>query len=387
MKDDQVTFDGRPDPGTINFGVGQPSADLLPVDLMKAASDAFLNSAHPVELNYGEVQGDLRFRETLASFLSSGYEATVRPDSLFLTSGNSQALDYVCERFTRPGDTVFVEEPSYFLAFQIFADHGLEVVGIPVDGQGLRVDRLEAELAHRRPVLVYTIPSYHNPGGQSLSLKRRERLAQLSLEHGFIIVADEVYQLLSYFDSPPAAMGTMIDRGNVLSLGSFSKILAPGLRLGWIQATPDLLKQLLSSGVVNSGGSLNHFTSHLVRHAIELGLQQAHIEQLRSSYRARLLAMDDALRDRLGEQASWRRPDGGYFFWLQMKQGLDTSRLRGMALKSGTGFQPGKVFSSRGGLDHFLRLSFAHYAEDDIREGVGRLAECVNRLQQGLVTG
>lgn len=162
----QVTFDVAGDPGVINFGIGQPSPDLLPVELMRTATASFLESAQPAELNYGERQGDIRFRESLALLLGEGYSTTVTSDSLFVTGGNSQALDFVCALFTRPGDTVIVEEPSYFLAFQIFRDHGLNIVSIPVDEEGLDTDRLEQVLAQTAAKLLYTIPSFHNPAGR-----------------------------------------------------------------------------------------------------------------------------------------------------------------------------------------------------------------------------
>jgi DNA-binding transcriptional MocR family regulator len=253
----KVTFDVAGDPDVINFGIGQPSPDLLPVELMRTASASFLNHAQPAELNYGERQGDIRFRESLAAFLGEAYFATVEPDKLLVTGGNSQALDFVCALFTRPGDTVIVEEPSYFLAFQIFTDHGLNIVSVPVDQDGMDIGRLEKVLEQTRAKLLYTIPSYHNPSGQTMSLERRKRLAELSREHDFLIAADEVYQLLYYYQPPPAALGTMTGSGNILSLGSFSKIMAPGLRLGWIQTSSVLMERLIESGVINSGGSFN----------------------------------------------------------------------------------------------------------------------------------
>ena len=368
-----VTFDGAPPPGTINFGVGQPSADLLPVDLLRTASEEFLRTAQPEELNYGEMQGDERFLESLASFLSQGYAAPVAAESLLVTAGASQALDFLCSVLTRPGDTIFVEEPSYFLAFQIFRDHGLELIGIPVDEDGLDMDRLEHQLRRTKPAFLYTIPSFHNPGGQTLSAGRRERLVELSREHDFLIIADEVYQLLHYYHLPPPALGTLADSGPVISLGSFSKILAPALRLGWIQTSPKIVQRLIASGVVSSGGSLNHFTSHVVRCAIDLGLQRSHVERLRRVYRSRVEAMDAALREHLAEHAAWKRPDGGYFFWLELDEDVDTGELRQRAGESEVGFQAGGLFSSRGALKNCLRLSFAHYDEPDIRKGVARL--------------
>ena len=368
-----VTFDGAAPAGTINFGIGQPSADLLPVELVARASAAFFESAQPFELNYGVMQGDQRFLESLAGYLTDNYGQAVRAEELFLTAGNSQALDLVSTVFAKPGDTVFVEEPSYFLAFQIFRDHGLEVVGIPLDDNGIDLGALERALTKHRPAFLYTIPSYQNPGGQCLPMSRREKLVELARQHDFLIVADEVYQLLYYYEPPPPALGTMSDSGAVVSLGSFSKILAPGMRLGWIQTGDTLRSRLMASGFVNSGGSINHISSHLVRSAIDLGLQQAHVDKLRSAYRSRVEAMDSTLREEFGGLARWQRPGGGYFFWLEFDPAIDTTPLRDKARERETGFQPGTVFSSAGGLRNYLRLSFAHYREDDIIEGIRRL--------------
>jgi DNA-binding transcriptional MocR family regulator len=378
-----VTFDGAPPEGTINLGIGQPSADLLPVALVRRASESFFREAHPLELNYGVLEGDERFLESLAGYLTEGYGASVDPASLFVSGGNSQALDLVSTVFARPGDTVFVEEPSYFLAFQIFRDHGLKLVGVPTDRDGMRMDVLEALLAEHDPALLYTVPSYHNPGGHCMSGPRRTRLVELSREHEFLIVADEVYQLLSYFDEPPPAFGTMIEGETVLSLGSFSKILAPAMRLGWIQTAPGLRDRLLANGFINSGGSINHYASHIVRHAVDLGLLATHVEELRKAYRSRVEAMEEALQSRFGHLAAWDRPRGGYFFWLRLPEEVDTARFREEAARQETGFQPGSLFSCDRNLGNFLRLSFAHYDEADIREGVARLAKVFRGQGQG----
>ncbi len=373
----KVTFDSAPPPGTINFGVGQPSADLLPVELIQTASADFLKNAEPEDLNYGERQGDAGFRSSLATFLEQEYGVQTPADSLFVTAGNSQALDFICALFTRPGDTVIVEEPSYFLAFRIFQDHGLRIVSVPTDENGMIIDALEEVLNRTKPSLLYTIPSFHNPGGHSMSADRRIRLAELSLEHEFLIAADEVYQLLWYDRPPPPALGSLADRGNILSMGTFSKILAPGLRLGWIQTSSGWMERLLDSGAINSGGSLNQFTSLVVRNAINLGLQTAFLLHLRETYRRRVEAMDTALNKHIGSRAHWLRPGGGYFFWLVFDEGMDTMALRARADDFKTGFQPGANSSSQGALNNCLRLSFAHYAEHDIREGIERLGRLI----------
>ncbi len=368
-----ITFDEAPTGGTINFSIGQPSADLLPLDLIQSSSDHFFKNAVPKDINYGPSKGDDRFLHSLANFLTEQYSKQAEAESLFLTCGNSQALDFVCSMFSKPGDTILVEEPSYFLAAKIFRDNHLNIVGIPTDENGLDMDRLEEELKNTKPALLYTIPAYQNPGGQTLSAERRERLIELSQIYGFLIVADEVYQMLNYYEQPPDAFGTMIDSNTVLSLGSFSKILAPGMRLGWIQASHQLIDRLSHSGFINSGGSVNQFTSQIVKSAIDLGLLDTHLEKIRNVYRSRLEAMDAALNETFGDAAIWIRPDGGYFFWMKLNDDIDTDKLKKIALQHKTGFQAGELFSSDCHFKNYIRLSFASYNETNIREGIVRL--------------
>ena len=372
-----ATFDGAPEQGTINFSVGQPSADLLPLALLCGASERFFADAQPLEMNYGERQGDTRFRAALAALLGDSDGCSVNAQSLLLTAGISQALDFACSRLTQPGDTVFVEEPSYPYSFPIFRDHGLKIVGIPLDGQGMDIERCERELAKHRPKLLYTIPAYNNPTGQTLSRERRERLVALSRKHGFIIAADEVYQLLHHGAPPPPSFGTLTERGNVLSLGSFSKILAPGIRLGWIQTNAELMGIFTGSGVLVSGGNFNHFTSHIVRQLIEGGELASFIAHLRSSYAMRAQALDAALHAQLDGIATWQKPQGGYFFWLVLPARVDAESFQAAARAAGTGFLSGTLCSTAGGLRNCLRLSFAHYTVPDIHDGIARLGRAL----------
>ena len=374
-----VTFDGAPERGTINFSVGQPSADLLPLSLLDNACERFFADAQPFELNSGERQGDPRFRSALADFLNAEPCCGATPETLMLTGGISQALDYLCSRLTEPGDTVFVEDPTYPYSYPIFRDHGLTIVGVPLDEHGLDVDALERLLASHRPRLIYTIPSFHNPTGRTLDAARRKHLVDLSRQHGFIIAADEVYQLLYHDAPPPASFGTMIADGNVIALGTFSKILAPGVRLGWIQASPEPLARLLASGVMVSGGNFNHFGSHVVRQLMENGALATFVGRLRESYAERAAAMDAALTKHLRGRLRWQKPAGGYFFWLELPAGEDAADLAAAARAAATGFLPGAVCSAHGGLKHCLRLSFAHYSVADIQDGIARLARALAR--------
>ncbi len=357
----------------INFGIGRPSADLLPLDLMQQACEAFFRGAEPKDITYGRKEGDPCFIESLAAFLEVNYGQQVRADSLFLSGGASQALDFICTQLTRPGGIVIVEEPCYFLAYQIFKDHGLNIITVPIDGEGMDLDALEALLSRVEPTLVYTIPSYQNPSGVSMSAARRKRLIALSQSHDFLIVADEVYQLLSYHGEPPAPFGTMLAGGTVLSVGSFSKILAPGLRLGWIQTSNKLVQQLTKAGLSNSGGNINQFTSMIVKQALDSGLAQKHLAKLRTVYSDRVNTMDATLREQLSDYVSWTKPEGGYFFWLKLIKHVDVKALQKRASSLQVEFHPGTLFSNNEGMQNHIRLSFANYGQESIRNGIARL--------------
>ena len=361
---------------SINFGIGQPDFALLPHALMSEVAAERFAEGDTELLNYGFPQGDGRFRWALADFLSRGYGAAVQPQQLMITAGASQALNLICTFFTRPGDTVFVEEPSYFLALRILQeDHRLNAVPIPTDEHGLVLPAVKEALTRHRPVFLYTIPTYQNPTGRTLSESRRQQLLALAEEHDFLIVADEVYHLLDFGSPPPGPFAVAADSGNVLSLGSFSKILAPGLRLGWVQTSEQRARQFAASGLVDSGGGLNQFTSNLVRVALEGGGQKDYLESLRRAYKERVEAMDAALHKQIGDRATWTVPAGGYFFWLTCAEDLDTTALLDAAARAKVGFLPGRRCSSVNGLSHCLRLCFAHYAIPQIEEGIRRLGK------------
>ena len=357
----------------IDFGNGQPSLSLLPVDALRVAADHALAQGDATLLQYGVDPGDEGFRTSLADFLTRRYAAPVAPSRLIVSAGISQALDLVCTRFTRPGDTIFVEEPTYFLALDIFRDHGLRVVGIPSDHDGLRIDALRSALTQHRAALLYTIPSFQNPSGATMSAERREQLITLSREHELLVVADEVYQLLDFGTAPPPPLATYEGADRVLSLGSFSKICAPGLRLGWIHGAPALLDTLTQSGVVQSGGGLNPFASGVVKSLIDVGLADTVLDDLRRAHAASAAVLCDALRTQL-PHTTFVEPRGGYFIWLTFPGSVSAAALLTTATRHGVTFHPGARFAGGGAFPHSARLSFAHYNADELVEGVRRLA-------------
>lgn len=365
-------------PEVIDLGIGQPQESLLPLQTIRSAAEICLASGKTDFLQYGAEQGNGYLRMALSNFLSQGYGYPLSSENFFITNGASQALDLICTLFTKPGDVIFVEEPTYFLALKLFSDHGLKTVGIPVDENGLDLEILEIELRKHQPTLFYTIPTFQNPSGLTLPYENRERLAVLSKKHNFVIIADEVYHLLHLTEKPPLSFAGFLDQGNIISLGSFSKILAPGLRLGWIITSLSLIKKFLRCGLLDSGGGLNPFTSAIVHQIIVSNELARHIDNLRSIYMTRSAVLNTALTRYLPD-VSYQIPAGGYFFWVRLPGGINAKVLLKTAEKYKVSYRPGEYFSHRDGLRDFLRLCFAFYETDLLTQGIQRLQQAIQK--------
>lgn len=365
-------------PGIIDLGRGDPDLALLPLEALQISAESCFASGDRRPLQYGTEPGDGYFRRDLSGFLAGVLGAQVDPDMLFITSGISSTLDLICTLFTQPGDVVFVEEPTYFLALRIFEDHGLKVSSMPMDGGGLNLDDLEDRIQEFHPKLFYVIPTFQNPTGRTLSQERREKLIEMAGRNNVLVVADEVYHLLAYTQKPPQPFAACVGQEkHVVSLNSFSKILAPGLRLGWVQAHPSILKRLTGCGLLDSGGGLNPFISALTRNLITSGGLDENIRKLCREYSSRLDALEFAIHKYL-PMAEWVRPQGGFFCWIRLA-GVDAAGLRREAVKFKVDIRQGSLFSSRKGMQDLIRLSFSYYDPDRITEGVQRLGECLQK--------
>jgi len=366
-------------PGFIDLGRGDPDHALLPLEALQLSAESYFATGDRHPLQYGTEQGDGYFRRDLSGFLAGAYGLPVDPDLLFITAGISSALDLICTLYTRPGDVIFVEEPTYFLALRIFQDHGLKIVSIPIDQDGLCLEGLEGNIIKYQPKLIYIIPTFQNPTGRTLPHERREKLVELTRQRDVLILADEVYQLLDYTQTPPLPFAAYAGQEkHVISLNSFSKILAPGLRLGWLQAHATVIKRLAGCGLLDSGGGLNPFTSAVVRNLVASGGLDANIQKLRTEYASRLQAMGAALNTYL-PATEWVIPQGGFFWWIRLP-GMDTAELRCAAENHQVGLRQGSLFSSQQGLRDYFRLSFSFYDPTQIEEGVRRLGDCLKDL-------
>ncbi|RLN84714.1 hypothetical protein BBJ28_00002579 [Nothophytophthora sp. Chile5] len=326
----------------------------------------------------------------------------IDPEALMVTAGNSQAISHAAMALTRSNKRVFVEEPTYFLAHDIFRELGLDLRGIHVGKQGIdhcaaiQLDVLEEQLiAGNVPAFLYTIPFFHNPTGAVLAADRCKRLVALAQEYGFHIISDEPYNLLSLDGDSLPSLASYDNSGLVISLGSFSKILAPGLRLGWAQSSKETIQTLSAIGPLRSGGGQNPVTAALVHSVLEQNLLLPHVDSLKRVFQARKATMCAALRE-LCPQGEFAEPIGGYFVWLQLPDGVEANALLEEAqVHHGVAFTPGSrcslgalygdgdggVPAVNGALTRCVRLSFAFYDEDEIRTGIQRLQSALRVIE------
>jgi 2-aminoadipate transaminase len=369
-------------PGVINLALGHPAPELLPVESIAEIVGSAVLRHGAGGLDYGDPQGPQPTIEALRRRLARVDARVPHQDQLAITAGTSAAIDRVASLFTRPGDVVLVEAPTYHLALRILSDHPIDLVAVPGDADGLDADALARETrrvrAEGRTVrLVYSVPTFSNPTGASLSADRRRALAQVLRTEGLLLVEDDAYRELAYDGEAPPSVWSE-DPGRVLRLGTFSKSLAPGLRVGFVTAPPELIQRFTESGLADSGGGAAHFAAVVVGDVMASGLYATTVERLRSGYRARRDALAGAVADHLATfGARWTVPSGGYFLWLTLP-GLNTSTLLSAASAVGVEYVPGVRFylDGQGGEDS-LRLAFSRYSADELREGVARLARAV----------
>jgi len=367
--------------GFVEFAFGEPDPALLPVGLVREAAERALLGAGPAALAYGSSEGPEALRAAIAARTAAREGLPLAAADVLVSGGNSQALGQAMTMFTEPGDAVFVECPTYNLALGIIADHPVDVVGVPMDGEGLDVDALEAAVREakgsgRRARLLYTIPTFHNPAGVSLSEPRRRRLLELARREDLIVLEDDVYRELAFEGKAPPALRAIDPAAPVVRLGSFSKSLAPGLRLGWFDAPAELRERLAASGVLESGGCVSQFSAHVVAALLDAGAYGAHVAALRLAYASRCGALTRALREHLPAGCSVTAPAGGFFLWLTLPPELTASELLPVAERHGVAFAPGRRFRTDGD-DRGLRLAFSLYDEASLAEGGRRLAAAI----------
>ena len=373
-------------PGMISFGGGLPAPDVFPVQRFEEACHKVLTEQAPSALQYGATEGYEPLRELVANNISR-YGIKAKAENVLITSGSQQALDLIGKLFINRGDRVLVEAPTYLGALQAFNVYGAEYVSVPSDDNGLRTELLEAPL-RSGPKFMYVLPNFQNPAGTTLSEGRRHELVLLADRYGIPIVEDDPYGQLRYEGEhlPPLVV---LDRenlrrddgysiGNVIYLSTFSKTLAPGLRLGWIVAPPDVIGKLAQ---LKQGADLHTstFTQFVAYEVARDGFLDQHVKLIRRIYSERRDVMLQALKDFFPPEVTWTHPKGGLFLWVTLPGGLDMEAVFNSAIAQNVAFVPGDSFYAndpKEGSRH-MRLNFSNATPEQIREGIRRLAAAV----------
>lgn len=365
----------------VRFAMGAPSDDLMPVELL----DRFSAHTVPGKYSYGVTEGEPALVEQILKIQAEQGVVTTA-DRITVTTGGMQGLDLACKLFVDPGDLVIVEGPTYTNGNATALSYGAELVEAPLDDDGLVVEALPDVVARagRKPKAIYTIPNFQNPSGVTLSRRRREQLLELASRWGSVIIDDDPYGLLRFENSPVPAFGEL-DPGNplVFSVRTFSKILAPGLRVGWTDTDPGLQPLL-----INAKQAMDTCTSvptqQTVTDFLVGGHLQPHLDRVRGLYHERKDAMRRALRHEFGDTVRATDPDGGFFLWVTFTDGeIDTQALFETALAAGVAYIPGPAFSAERNFHDALRLCFATSTPDRIAEGVARLKRAVDGSRHG----
>ena len=369
-------------PGIISFAGGFPDSALFDVEGIRQASQQALDEAPGAALQYGATEGYQPLREQLAQFMHGKGASDVAAEQLIVTTGSQQALDLLGKTLINPGDKVIVEGPTFLATIQCFRLYGAELISAPVDGQGVDTDRLEQWIAQHRPKLVYLIPTFGNPSGALLGLERRKRVLQLAVKYQTLIVEDDPYGDLYFGAAPPPSLLALSaqvpgSRDLLAHCGSLSKVLSPGLRVGWLVAPPALLAKATMCKQF-SDAHTSTFAQATAAHYLQSGRMPDTLAQVRKVYAERAAAMTAALRKDLGEAIAFEPPQGGLFVWARLTgaQGAlsDGAAFAKRAIEHGVAFVPGVPFYASYPDTSTLRLSFATADVERIRQGVGRLA-------------
>ena len=372
-------------PGIISFAGGFPDSAMFDVDGIREASAAALRDEPGAALQYGATEGYNPLREQLAAFMFSKGVKGLSADGLIVTTGSQQGLDLIAKTLLNPGDVALVEAPTFLATIQCFRLYGPQVMGVPIDADGVQVDRLEEMIRTHRPKLVYLVPTFGNPSGAMLSLARRRRVLALAVETQTVIVEDDPYGDLYFGDAPPPSLLALSDevpgsRDWLIHCGSLSKVLSPGLRVGWMVAPAALLARATMCKQF-SDAHTSTFAQATAAHYLKSGRMPTTLATVRRTYAERAQCMGEALTRELGDAIGFNQPHGGLFFWARLTgargQMADGAELARRAIDQGVAFVPGAPFYAGQPDNATLRLSFATAGLDKIQEGIARLGQAL----------
>ena len=360
-------------PGMISFAGGLPAPELFPVKEIAASADAVLKKYGATTLQYSVTEGIMPLREKIAKMLGPD-KKQLTVENVIITHGSQQALDLLSKVFIDNGSPVITENPSYLGALQSFQLFQAKLLAVPSDGSGINTSLLRDRLKKEKPRFVYLMPNFQNPTGLSYSLERRKELAALAREYDVIIVEDDPYGALRFEGERMPSIFSLTKGGNVVYLSTFSKTIAPGLRVAYVAGDADLLKKLV---IAKQGTDLqtNTFGQYIVNEYLESGHYQKHIDMVTQTYRERRDVMLAALERLFPKSVSWNKPSGGMFFWVRLPDGADAGVILNKCIEHNVAFVPGVEFYPDGSGKNTMRLNFTNATATDIEQGIKRLAE------------
>ncbi|MFN3741899.1 MAG: PLP-dependent aminotransferase family protein [Anaerolineales bacterium] len=374
-------------PDIISFAGGLPAPEVFPLEHFREACNRVLDQFGPQALQYSTTEGYRPLREMISRH-TRRYAVEVTPENIMITSGSQQALDLIGRLFINRGDYIVVESPTYLGAIQAWNAYGAQYVTVPTDEEGMIVDELEKAL-RVGPKFIYVLPNFQNPGGWTLSLERRRKLVELADRYGVPIIEDDPYGQLRYegehlppvvaLDSQYRAENGKHYSGNVIYLSTFSKILAPGIRLAWVIAPQEVIRRLV---MAKQAADLHTATfNQMVAYEVgKGGFLDEHVRVIRRVYKERRDVMLEMMDELFPPEVRWTRPEGGMFLWVMLPKGMDTAEVLRLAVERKVAFVPGAPFHPNGGGENTMRINFSYSSPETIREGISRLAGVLHEV-------
>jgi len=374
-------------PDIISFAGGLPAPEVFPVEEFRAACNYVLDHFGPQALQYSTTEGYRPLREMIARH-TARYAVEVTADNILITSGSQQALDFIGRLFLNRGDYIVVESPTYLGALQAWNAYGAQYIPVRADEDGMIVDELESAL-RIGPKFIYILPNFQNPSGSTLSLERRQKLVELADKYGVPIVEDDPYGQLRYegehipsvvsLDSEYRGPNGGHYSGNVIYLSTFSKLLAPGLRLAWVIAPPEVIRKLV---MTKQAADLHtsSFNQYVAYEVAKGGFLDEHVKVIRATYKERRDVMFEMMEEVFPTGVTWSTPQGGMFLWGVLPEGMDAAEVLQRAIEKKVAFVPGAAFHPRGGGENTMRINFSYSSPEVIREGVLRLGTTLKEL-------
>ena len=372
---------------TISLTLGHPDpATLMTPELRDAMQHVISSPQAYTALQYGPEQGTQSLINFLVERINRVQGLSLQPGNLMVVAGSTHAVDMLARLYARPGGVVLVEAPTYVDAIHIFRDQQIELCSVPTDEAGLIPGELEKQLVRLHasgtfPSMLYTVPNFHNPTGCTLPEARRLEMIRLARHYGFLIVEDDVYRDLSFEGAVPASFYALTNGDQVVSIGSFSKTLAPGLRLGWLVGSEDVIQRCLNCGTMQMGGGANPFVAHMVAEYCRSGHWEKHIVHLQSLYKGRRDVALSALSRYMPSDVRWTHPAGGFFIWLSLPKQVFAQDVKRLALQEGVSLAAGEgFFVHPADGEHHLRLAYSRATPNDIDTGIRVLAQVIHKL-------